>query len=57
MALADAVAAEHGDTLAEPQLEVERIGQAVELAALDDHRPLAGAGAAEAHVDALVAHL
>ena len=28
VALADAVAAEHGDPLAEPQLEVERVGQA-----------------------------
>ena len=57
MALADAVAAEHGDALAEPQLEVERVGQPVQLELLDDHRPLAGAGAAEAHVDALLAHL
>ena len=56
MTLAGAVAAEHGDTLAEPELEVERIGEAVELAALDDDRPLSGAGAAEAHVDALGAH-
>ena len=57
VALADAVAAEHGDALAEPQLEVERIGEPVELELLDDHGPLAGAGAAEAHVDALLAHL
>ena len=57
MALADAVAAEHGDPLAEPQLEVERVGQPVELELLDDHGPLAGAGAAEAHVDPLLADL
>ena len=31
VALADAVAAEHGDPLAEPQLEVERVGEPVEL--------------------------
>ena len=33
VALADAVRAEHGDALAEPQLDVERVGQPVELAA------------------------
>ena len=57
VALAGTVAAEHGDALAEPQLEVERIGQPVELDLLDDHRPLARAGAAEAHVDALLANV
>ena len=57
VALAGAVAAEHGDALAEPQLEVERVGEPVELELLDDHGPLAGAGAAEAHVDALLADL
>ena len=57
VALAGAVAAEHGDPLAVPELEVERVGQAVELELLDDHGPLAGAGPAEAHVDALLAHL
>ena len=55
MALAGTVATEHGDPLAVPQLEVERIGQAVQLELLDGERPLAGARAAEAHVDALLA--
>ena len=46
---------EHGHPLAEPHLEVERVGEAVELELLDDDGPLAGACPAEAHVDALLA--
>ena len=46
---------EHGDPLAEPTLEVERIGQAVELQLSHGQRPPAGARPAEAHVDALLA--
>ena len=57
VALADAVRAEHGDPLAEPQLDVERVGQPVELELLDDDGALAGAGAAEADVDLLLADL
>ena len=53
VALADTVATEHGDAFAEPQLEVERIGEPVELEPLDDHGPFSGAGAAEAYVEAL----
>ena len=55
VALAHAVGAEHGHPLAEPHLEVERVGEAVELELLDDDGPLAGARPAEAHVDALLA--
>jgi len=57
VALADAVGAEHGDPLAEPQLDVERVGEPGELEALDDDGPLAGAGAAETDVDLLFADL
>ena len=44
VALADAVAAEHGDALAEPQLEVERVGQPVELERPRGSRPACRCG-------------
>ena len=57
MALAGAVGAEHGDALAEVDLQIERVGQPVELELLDDERSLAGARPAETHRDALIAHI
>jgi hypothetical protein len=57
VALAHPVAAQHGHALAVPEFEVERVGQPGDLEALADHGALAGAGAAEPHVDALVADL
>ena len=57
MALADTVAAEHGDALAVPEFEIERIGQSGDLELLADDRPLAGPGAAELDVDLLHRHV
>ena len=55
--LAGAVGAEHGDPLAVPDLEVERLHQPGELEVLADHRALAGAAALEPHLHRLLARL
>ena len=52
--LAGPVRAEHGDPVAEPDLEVERLHQPGELELLADDRALAGAAAAQPHADVLV---
>ena len=55
--LARAVAAQHRDPLAVPDLEVERLHQPGQLEALADHGALAGAAALEPHRHLLLARL
>jgi hypothetical protein len=55
--LAGAVAAEHRDPLAVPDLEVERLHQAGELEVLADHGALARAATRQPHLDLLLARL
>ena len=57
VALARAVRADDRDALAEPQLGVERIGEAVELELFEHHGALARPRAAEPHGDLLIANL
>ncbi len=52
--LARAVGSEHGDAVAEPDLQVERLHEAGELEPLGDHRALAGAGAAQPQLEVLL---
>ena len=54
VALARAVGAEDGDPLAEPDLDVERVGQPGQLQPLDREGAAAGAATAEADGDALL---
>src|SRR5690606_28594881 len=53
MRLARAVRPEHGDAVAVPDLEVERVGQILELQLLADHRSLPRTATGEAHPDVL----
>ncbi len=46
-----------GDPLAVPELGIERIGESGDRELLGDHRPFAGAGTAQTHIDVLVAQL
>src|SRR5262249_39715621 len=54
MRLAGAVGAEDGDPVAVPDLQVERVRQAVELQLLADDRALAGTAAGKTHPDVLL---
>ncbi len=51
--LARPVRAEHGDAIAEPDLQVERLHQARQLQLLGDDRALAGARSAQAQIEVL----
>ena len=55
--LAGAVRPQHRDPLAVPELDIERIGESAQFEPFDHHGAFAGAGATEAHVDLLLAHL